>query len=272
MFVLSTNRVERVELDSFLTDAEELKSLKSIKVARKGIRSGAQSPTHPPIMMRSLFSKQNSLRFDSLTPTLNENRNKLNSDSDLDFRTSKLEKLLGKFRSLQTNSKSQEEIFKDSFVDMEYFDELVKTKDYTQILECLLGFVTHSSRLVDNSSGSPNQQRADSPNLSSSKQFEEIQVFNDFTVKDEQTIEEESSIGSIETEMDDVDTTPRVPPYVSPSMNKLMNPGEIKTKPTIEKKKRLGDIKGKNVSTLFGSVGTIQREARTFKKTGKRVK
>jgi hypothetical protein len=55
-----------------------------------------------------------------------------------------LDKLLGKFKKMQSHTSDKCEIFKDSFIDMEYYDELVKNKDYTQILECLLSFVTHS--------------------------------------------------------------------------------------------------------------------------------
>jgi hypothetical protein len=58
LFVLSSNnKIDRVELDSFLTEQEEFKSLKSPFLSRKGIRSGAESPIHPRIPIRSLFSK-----------------------------------------------------------------------------------------------------------------------------------------------------------------------------------------------------------------------
>ena len=94
-----------------------------------------------------MFSKQNSLKImDSLNPTIEELPSM--EIKELDFRYNKLEKLLHKFKSMAKN----EEIFKDCFVDKEYFDELASKKDYPQLLECLLSYVTHSSRPLDSKS------------------------------------------------------------------------------------------------------------------------
>lgn len=150
LFLLSSNHhIEKMELDSFLTEQDEFKSLKSPILPRKGIRSGAISPINARVPIRSMFSKQNSLKFDKLdgsqTPTIIEYPRGTLPSKELDFRKSKLDKLLAKFKALQYNEDSpNSEIFTDSFVDIEYYDEMVKNKDYTQILECLLSFVTHS--------------------------------------------------------------------------------------------------------------------------------